>query len=365
VHDRRVNLVQRSVDVNGPQRPRRGSATLRDVARLADVHVSVVSRVVNHSPSLRISAVTRARVEAAIRDLGYRPNVQARGLRLAKTWTIGFVLPDLMNPFYAPIVEGAEQRAAEDGYMLVIVRELDRTRGVREELIFERLVHQDRVDGLLVASGRVDDDVLRTLDAEHRPVVIVNRRVPGIAGSVVVDDEAGAFVATRHLTDLGHRRLGHVTGPEHIDNTVRRRAGFESAARRVSAETVTVHGTGWDIDSGYRAARELLLDHDVTGVVATNVVVGIGVLGAAQEQGLDVPRDLSVIALHDYPVAQYLRPALSTVVLPLEELGRKAVEVLLDRLEGAPPRQVVVDGLPRLIQRGTTAEPSGSTGGEP
>jgi LacI family transcriptional regulator len=339
--------------------------TLRDVAQAAGVDVSVVSRVVNRSPTLRISEATRVRVEAAIRDLGYRPNVQARGLRLAKTWTIGFVLPDLMNPFYAPIVDGAEQRAAESGYMLVIVRELDRAQGAGDELFFERLMHQDRVDGLLVASGRVEDEVLRSLDAEDRPVVIVNRRVPGIAGSVVVDDEAGAFVATKHLTDLGHRRLAHVTGPEHIDNTVRRRAGFESAARRVHADTVTVHGSGWDIESGYRAARDLFLTHDVTAVVATNIVVGTGVMGAAQEHGLNVPSDLSVVALHDYPVAEYLRPPLSTVVLPLERLGRVAVEVLLERLDGAPPRQVVVEAMPRLIRRGSTAAPPRAGGGEP
>jgi LacI family transcriptional regulator len=313
--------------------------------------------VVTGDPALRVSGATRERVETAIRELGYRPNVQARGLRLAKTWTIGFVLPDLMNPFYAPIVEGAERRASENGYMVVIVRELDRAMDRGDELIFERLIHQDRVDGLLVASGRVDDGVLRSLDQGDRPLVIVNRRVPGIVGSVVVDDEAAAHLATRHLIELGHRHLAHVTGPEGIDNTTRRRAGFEAAAREGGATTVTVHGAGWDIETGYRAAKELLAHHRVTGVVATNIVVGTGVYGAAQEAGMEIPRDLSVIALHDYPAAQFMRPAMTTVVLPLEQLGRSAVDVLFERLAGTPPRAIVVDGEPELIVRASTAAP--------
>jgi LacI family transcriptional regulator len=329
--------------------------TLRDIARAAAVDTSVVSRVVNDDPSLRVSDATRERVEATIRELGYRPNYQARGLRLAKTWTFGFVLPDLMNPFYAPIVEGAEQQASASGYMVVIVRELDRAVHGRDELSFEALVHQDRVDGLLVASGRVGDDVLRSLAAEDRPLIIVNRRVPGVPGSVTVDDAAGAFTATQHLTSLGHRRLGHIAGPPGIDNSIRRSAGFEAAAAAAGATTVTVYGKGWDPESGYEAAHELLAGSDVTGVFATNIVVAAGVVGAAQEHGLEVPRDLSVIALHDFPVAQYLRPSLSTVLLPLVQLGRVAVEVLLGRLAGEAPREVLISEPPRLVLRGSTA----------
>lgn len=336
---------------------RSSAVTLRDVARRADVDPSVVSRVVNDDPRLRVSVPTRRRVEAAIRDLGYRPNFQARGLRLSKTWTIGFVLPDLMNPFYAPIVHGAQLRASEHGYMIVIVRELDRAARNDDELNFARLVHQERVDGLLVASGRVDDTVIGSLAAEGRPMVIVNRRVPGVEGSVVVDDEAGAYMATRHLTELGHRRLGHVTGPDHIDNSIRRRTGFETAAAEAGAEVSTVHGEGWDPKSGFEAAHELLARVDVTAVFATNIVVAAGVVGAAQEKGLSVPRDLSVIALHDFTVASFLHPALSTVLLPLERLGSVAVDVLLERLDGRPPTEIVVDGAPELVLRESTAPP--------
>ena len=340
-----------------PGSPGARPATLRDVAAHADVDVSVVSRVVNGDPRLRVSEATRERVERSLQELAYRPNVQARGLRLARTWTIGFVLPDLMNPFYAPIVEGAEQRASELGYMVVIVRELDRARADDPELAFARLLDEDRVDGLLVASGRVDDEALRTLDRGRRPLVIVNRRVPGVTGSVVVDDAAAAALATTHLTDLGHRRLGHVAGPAGIDNTQRRTAGVASVVERTGASLVTVHGEGWDPDSGYAAARRLLAEHDVTGVVATNIIVAAGVVGAAQELGRRVPEDLSVVALHDFPVAHFLRPALSTVVLPLEELGRLAVDELMARLGGQQRQEIVVAGQPRLIVRDSTAPP--------
>lgn len=342
-------------------RATRGSPTLRDVARLAGVDISTVSRVVNDDPALRIAGATRERVEAAVRELSYRPNVQARGLRLAKTWTIGFVLPDLMNPFYAPIVEGAERSASESGYMIVIVRELDRAELAETELSFERLVHQQRVDGLLVASGRVDDEVLRSLATEDRPLVIVNRRVPGVEGFVVVDDEAGARMATRHLLDLGHVRLGHVAGPAGIDNTLRRSAGFLAEATEHGAETSVIHGDGWDPESGYRAAHRLLEEWRPSAILATNIVVAAGVVGAAQERGLRVPEDLSVIGLHDFTVAPYLRPALTTVVLPLEELGRVAMGALLERLAGGSPREVMVNGTPSLLLRGSTASPTAST----
>jgi LacI family transcriptional regulator len=262
-----------------------------------------------------------------------------------------------MNPFYSPIVEGAEQRASELGYMVVILRELDRARADHPELAFARLLHEDRVDGLLVASGKVEDETLRTLDRGPRPLVIVNRRVPGVTGSVVVDDTAAAALATTHLLELGHRRLGHVAGPADIDNTLRREAGIAAAVAGSGVSVVTVHGEGWDPDSGHTAALELLARHDVTAVVATNILVAAGVVGAAQELGRRVPEDLSVVALHDFPVAQFLRPALSTVVLPLEELGRFAVDELMSRMAGGPQRQVVIPGEPRLIVRDSTAPP--------
>lgn len=342
---------------DGARRRGRPAVTLRDVARQAGVDVSVVSRVVNDDPSLRVAPATRTRVETAIRSLGYRPNVQARGLRLARSWTLGFVLPDLMNPFYSPIVEGAEERAAKDGYMVVIVRELGGGSERGTELSFQRLVHQGRVDGLLVASGRVDDAILRGLSAEGQPLVIVNRRVPGIPGPVIVDDGAGAYMATDHLLALGHREIGHIAGPAGVDNTDRRRSGFERAARGFGARTVVVHGDGWDPESGYRAAVRLLDTERVTAIFATNIVVATGVIGALQERGLRVPADLSVVALHDFPVARYLSPPITTVAMPLRELGRVAVEVMLARLAGAPPAEVVVAGEPELIVRGSTAPP--------
>lgn len=335
--------------------PRRTPATLRDVAGRAGVDPSVVSRIVNADPGLRVSGPTRARVEAAIAELDYRPNVQARGLRLAKTWTVGVVIPDLSNPFYPPIIEGASQRAAEGGYMVVVVRELDRSILDAEEPAFARLLHQHRVDGLLIASGRVDDEVIRGLAAEGQPTVVVNRRVPGVVGSVIVDDEAAAHLGTSYLASLGHRRIGHVAGPPAIDNSVRRRRGFERAVAEAGGQAVTVHGEGWDAESGHRAAASLLQDPDVTAVLATNFVVAVGVMGAARDAGRAVPGDVSVLALHDSPVAGYMEPAVSTVVLPLEQLGRVAFDELLGRLDGAEPREVVVGDEPRLIVRSSTA----------
>jgi LacI family transcriptional regulator len=330
--------------------------TLRDVAMLANVDPSVVSRVVNDDPRLSISPETRARVLAGVEKLGYRPNVMARGLRLAQTWTIGFILPDLANPVYGRIVEGAQARAQEAGYVLVLGSPLG---GKTIDSSFVRLVGQRRFDGLLVASAMLDDAAIRALADGPAPLVVVNRRVQGVPSSVVVDDAAGGRLATEHLLDLGHVHLAHVGGPINLDTSVRRRRGFETAVRsRRLRKPLVVAGKGYDAGAGYEATSHLLAEHPhVTGVFAANVMIAIGAIHAARERGLAVPRDLSVVALHDFPLAAYTEPPLTTVEMPLVELGAAAFEALMARIEGQAVRSTMLSEPPRLIVRSSTAAP--------
>ena len=172
--------------------------TLRDVAALADVDPSVVSRVLNDNPRLSITPETRARVVAAIKELDYRPNVMARGLRLSRTWTIGLVLPDLTNPVYGQMVKGAQIRAQGAGYAVVVGSPLN---AHSIEPSFARLLEEGRFDGLLVASAMLDGDDIRELASGAPPVVIVNRRVDGVEASVILDDAAGSSLATGTCSD--------------------------------------------------------------------------------------------------------------------------------------------------------------------
>jgi LacI family transcriptional regulator len=329
--------------------------TLKDVAAIAEVDVSLVSRVVNRDPTLSILPTTRARIEAAIEQTGYRPNVLARGLRKARNFTIGFLLPEVWSPIYEPIVTAAMRRAAEAGYLIVLGSTIEAQFSDRP---FEELLLERRVDGLIVASGELGDVGLRGIAAGSAPIVYANRRVSGVVGSVVVDDAEGARIATNHLIGLGHRRLAHLGGPIGIDTAARRREGFLAAASAAGMPSTLVEIAGYDAAGGRLAARRVLeRDREVTGMVAANMNVGIGAMRAIAEAGLRVPDDVSVITIHDHPLADYLRPALTCVRLPLAELGSAAVDLVLRRVGGGAPSDLMVSGEIELVARESTAPP--------
>lgn len=337
------------------QRPRR--PTLKDVAVIAGVDASLVSRVVSGEPALSIPESTRTRVLDAVAAVGYRPSAAARSLRTQKLSTLGLIIPDLTNPVYAPIVAGAQAAASRAGFALLLASD---TEGPGREAAHTlvRMLAEDRVDGLLVASGTQNSDLLDLLSDVGKPAVLVNRAIPGIP-SVVVDDEAGARLATDYLLRRGHRRIMHLAGPRGIDTTDRRRAGYEGAiADGAGAVTdTTVHAKGWGAEDGYAAGRELLAHRgEATAVFVANVTLAIGLYRAAHEQGLVVPDDLSVIALHDYDLAAMLVPSLTTVAMPLQELGEAAVSQLLGVLDGAPPGDLMVRTTPVLVERSSVSQ---------
>jgi LacI family transcriptional regulator len=341
-------------DSSGPATQAR--PTLRDVAALAGVDASVVSRVLTDDPVLAVTSATRRRVLEAVELLGYRPNMQARGLRLRRTWTLGFVLPDINNPVYAQIVDGAHARAAEAGYALAIGSPSDE-QGI--DPAFERLLMERRFDGLLVASGHIDDQRVAAIAAGPTPVVVVNRRVDGIGSSVIVDDRRGAQLATQHLLELGHVRLAHIGGPSGVDTSVRRATGFlETVAHAELPEPMVVHTRDFRVESGHAAAT-LLLDATPrpTAVFAASVMLALGTVHTLRERHMDVPGDVSIVALHDYPLAEFVEPPLTTVAMPLGQLGAQAIDAVLARIDGAPVAAEIVSAPPRLITRRSTAPP--------
>jgi LacI family transcriptional regulator len=341
---------RRRADDGLPRRP-----TLRDVAAIAEVDVSLVSRVVNRDPSLSILPTTRARIEAAIEQTGYRPNVQARGLRTQRTFTMGFLLPEVWSPIYDPIVIAAMRRAAESGYLVVLGSSIE---AQFSDHGFESLLLDRRVDGLLVASGELSDAGVQAIAAGGAPVVFVNRRVPGLVGSAVVDDAAGAALATNPLIALGHRRLAHLGGPTGVDTASRRREGFLDAASRAGLPATLLEIAGYDAEGGRAAAAKVLdRDRSITGIVAANMNVGIGALRAIADAGLRVPEDVSVVSIHDHPLAEYLSPSLTCVQLPLAALGAAAVDLVLAGVRGEALRDVMVKGEIELIPRESTAPP--------
>jgi LacI family transcriptional regulator len=337
------------------ERARPGRATLNDVALLASVDRSVVSRVVNEDPKLNVRPETRQRVRAAIEKLGYRPNAAARSLRTSRTYMYGLLIPDFANPVYAEIIKGAESAARALGYGLMTTTACDVRRGLDNYL---DLFGQGRVDGLLLA-GEEAGGVHDHLHPAPVPWLLVNRAVPNSRRYVVLDDERGSRLAVEHLLELGHRRIAHIAGPDITDTSRRRYAGYLGALRDAGlpADPNLMVRADYTPRGGASALQALLTrPNPPTAVFVANVASAVGALHSARAMDLSVPRELSVITVHDLPLTGYLVPALTTVRMPLEELGRRAVQ----RLAGSPDHDAITDvvrGPIELVQRESTAPP--------
>jgi LacI family transcriptional regulator len=328
--------------------------TLTDIAEEAGLHPATVSRILNRAPGLNVPDETRERVKRIAVEMGYRPNAIARSLRLASTGALGLLIPSLRNPVYADVIRGAFERAWERGFVVVLAED----RGGDEAAIaYERLVREGRIDALLVATARPGSTLLERHEPAAVPTVFVNRRHPGGQSVSMREEDAGALAA-RHLLELGHRDLAHVAGPEPLDTAQRREQGFTEAARAAGAGVRVAHGP-FDERGGYEAMRQVLDggDRTPTGVFASNINQSVGALAAARAAGLEVPDDVSLVTYDDDPLGEYLDPPLTAIRMPLGELGARAVDCILDRLQGGTDADVVVATEPLLVARASTARP--------
>lgn len=332
--------------------------SITDVARAAGVTPAVVSRVLNGDPTLHVRAQTRERVLAAVRELDYTPSHAARALRHSKSNALGLAVHDMSNPVYGEIIIGAQKATTDAGYVLLLA-DIDGL--ARGDETFRRAVQGGAIDGLLLQrAGTYSDRKIVEAATTRIPTVLINDRSSKLA-SVALDDVGGSRLATQHLIDLGHSRIGHlrIGGTNRSGARVRGWRQALTGAGLVPDERWEVHG-GYSMSTGYQGMRTLLsLSELPTGVVAGNVLAGIGALTAVRDAGLSVPDDLSIVAFHDIPYTAHLVPPLTAVAMPLRELGAASVTLLIERLAGGAPRRVVVhDPRPELIVRGSTAPPS-------
>jgi LacI family transcriptional regulator len=352
-------------------------ATLSDVAALAGVSISAVSRVLSDSPATRVRPETRARIHAAARELDYRPNFAGRALKLARSNVIALIVPDLTNAVFTELMHGVQESALAHDYMVLLGRAEDIQPGggvpgggagadavAGDALggdVIGRLIGEGRVDGMLVQLGADADrasveSVLKT----GAPVIFINSIEPGHVGAVALDDDAGARVATEHLIGLGHTRIALAGGTTFTAQ--RRERGFMAAMADaglpVPAELSTAFG--YLPADGRSALRALMaLKEPPTGLFVANVNAAIGALAEARALGVRIPEDLSVVAMHDAWTAENTWPPLTTVKMPLRELGARAVESLFNRMKGGDVEDLVVDAPPPiLIARESTAAPN-------
>jgi LacI family transcriptional regulator len=304
-----------------------GRTTIADVARRAGVDRAVVSKVLSDDPSLRVRDETRQRVQAAATELRYRPNFHARGLARARAGAMGLLVPS-GNPLMVPIIAGAEEVASEHGLLLW-------TASHEGELTerYLRLLRGGAVDAALVAGLRAGIDAEELFEDPRVPTLLVNRRSIGAERWVILDDERAASLATQHLIDHGHRRIGMAGGPPGVDTAERRRRGFEAAMRSAGLQVRPgwVVGTEYTPEGGAEAVAALMDSPDrPSAIVAADANEGLGVWHELRSHGLSVPGDLSLIAIHKLPAEDFRIPPMTCVEMPLKELGRRAAELVLD-----------------------------------
>jgi LacI family transcriptional regulator len=330
-------------------------ATMRDVASAAGVDVSTVSKVLSGG-SISVRDETRQRIETAARDLRYRPDASARGLRLARTGAIGMLVPDLTNAVWSGIVRSAVREAGLLGRVMLI-GEMQQDQSPEGYL---DLVRGRRIDGLLVATARDQSSLVTELEEDSVPHVFVNRPGGRNSLSVLVDDEAGAVIGTRSLIDAGHRRLGLIGGPTDIDTSRRRLDGFERARRDAGLPAAPIVSGPYSASGGHGAVSDLLAQPGPlpTAVLVANLMMALGALAAFADAGIRVPEDVSVVAYDDAELAGFTRPALTTVAMPHQEMGSIAVRLLEQVLAGEPAESIVVPTPPRLIERDSVAPPA-------
>lgn len=330
--------------------PRATKPTLRDIAQALDLDVSTVSKVVNGG-RISVREETRERILAEVARRNYHPNAAARSLRVKRTGAFGLLLPDFTNPVYATIVRGATARAQELGFVMLMA-ELG---GEAAADPLGRLVHENRVDGLIIAAAT--ESHLQELNALGIPIVFVNRRAPGHR-SVTVDDSRAAEMAVAHLVTAGHAHLAFIGADDSMDTANRRRSGFMRACRERGLPEPLNLISEYSRAGGYEAMKRLADLHPrPTGVFASNLLVGIGALAAARARGVAVPDDVSIVTL-DAEDAAYTAPPLTAVRLPLNEMAARAAEELARVLAGTRPRDVVIDTPPVLITRESVAPPA-------
>ena len=312
------------------------AVTMREVARQAGVSVATVSRVLNASGP--VGEATRQRILQTAGRLRYVPNGTARNLTTSTTATVGVLLPNLYGDFYSEVIRGVEGAARSARYHVLLSSVHDGP----DELTAALRTLVGRVDGLVVMSPDVEGDVLRAGLPAGLPVVVLGGAVPG-HGAVAIDNEAAARAMTAHLVGLGHRRVTLLGGPPSNADARARHDGY----RRALADAGLAYDPALVLEgdfteaSGYASAAPLLaLSPRPTALFAANDAMAIGALRALREAGLDVPGDVALAGFDDVPVARYVTPALTTVHVPIDEIGARAVEAVLSavRTPAAPPR---------------------------
>jgi LacI family transcriptional regulator len=327
--------------------------TIKDIALHAGVSITTVSHVVNGTRFVSESA--RVRVNDAITALKYVPSALARSLKNNRTHTIGMMIPNCSNPFFAELIRGIEDTCFAADFNVILCNSDDDANKQRKYI---RVLTEKQVDGLIIFSSGGDTELSQLLREIEMPRILLDREVEQVSADLVeVDHEAGAWIATRHLIDLGHKRIACITGPLDLAPARQRLNGY----RRAIAEAGLPVTPMWEIDGGFTSEmgysamqRLLVLSQKPSAVFASNDLMAIGAICAGTAHGLHVPEDVSVVGFDDIALAAYSSPPLTTVVQPKHQLGAMAASFLIERIAhpDRPLRREILQ--PKLSLRKST-----------
>ena len=326
------------------------NTTIKDVAELAGVHPSTVSRVINDDS--RISEKTREKVFLIIKKLGYTPNAIARGLKTKRTHTLGMLIPDITNPFFAEIARGVEDAANKNDFNIILCNTDDR---LKKERTYLEILRGKRVDGLILGTAHIKDKSILELEKNNFPYILVSRNIEGLdKNCVIVDDEAGGIMAAEYLIKLGHRRIAHITGPLKTRSALNRLKGYKLTLKKheIEYEDELVGEGDFRIKGGYQVMKRFLkLAEPPTAIFAANDLLALGAMQAIQKKNFHIPEDFSVIGFNDIELASFIYPALTTIRQPMLEMGALAVKMLLRIIEEGEFNQRKIVLKPKLIIR--------------
>ncbi|MFZ6843910.1 LacI family DNA-binding transcriptional regulator [Undibacterium sp. RuTC16W] len=309
-------------------------ATMKQVAEKARVSTTTVSHVINNTRV--VSEDARERVLSVIQELRYIPSAVARSLKNDKTHTLGMMIPNNSNPYFAEVIQGIEDESFRLGYNIILCNSYD---DPKKQAAYTRVLMEKRIDGLILVSSGIDLELTQLLADEAIPKVLVDREVPGVAADFIeADHEQGGYLATKYLLDLGHRRIACVSGPKTLLPSGDRVSGYLRALKEAGIDFNSEYLAHSDFTSqgGFSAFQQLLaLPDRPTAIFASNDLMAIGGLCAAQQTGMRIPEELSVMGYDDIALASFSTPPLTTIAQPKYEIGVLTARVLVNRIINA------------------------------
>jgi len=329
--------------------------TIRDVAKLAEVHPSTVSRVINGDS--RISEKTKNKVLLIIKKLGYTPNAIARGLKTKRTFTLGMLIPDITNPFFAEIARGVEDAANKNSFNIILCNTDDK---LKKERTYLEILREKRVDGLILGTAHIRDKSILELEKKKFPYILISRNVDRLnKNCIIIDDLAGGMMATEYLIKLGHHRIAHISGPLKTRSGLNRLKGYQLALKKYKIEyNDELIGEGdFRIRGGYQVMKRFLkLTKPPTAIFAANDLLALGAMQAIQKKNFYIPEDFSIIGFNDIELASFVYPSLTTIRQPILEMGNLAVKMLLNIIIDGEFNQGKILLKPKLIIRESCKE---------